>query len=123
MNWNLIRYDGDYMIVEAYAVIRDNDTGELRVYQTEELMLQEETQPRTFIWKDGNYACDCNRRLFFKRSHQEETETDSDYEYECTGGLYSVNLYNKRDNKIYYQEFVDNTIPNLMLLEDEEDTF
>lgn len=39
-----------------------------------------------FIWTDGNYACDCNRYLFFQRA-AEEAEED---EIQCGDERYSI---------------------------------
>lgn len=56
--------------------IRDNTTGEERIYaedfdwDDEGLML--------FQWGENNYACDCNRGLFFARAAGEEPDLDLD---------------------------------------------
>lgn len=40
-----------------------------------------------YIWCDGNYACDCNRALFFARAAGE-----ADPNQACGGDVYSVRL-------------------------------
>lgn len=47
------------------VTIRKNDTGETRAYQSEHDCTGEHAD---YIWSEGNYACDCNRSLFFQRA-------------------------------------------------------
>lgn len=93
----------DAFWVEIITEIRHNKTGEIVVFEDEAVMFQNEEHPDTWIWNEGNYSCDCNRRLFFKRAKGEETKED--WDVPCSDGKYSVNLKNKKDGKIYYQEF------------------
>lgn len=67
----------------SYRVhIRDNRSRETRSY----------VEPRAwsdldeYIWSEGNFACDCNRSLFFKRAGGEEDPESDD----CGDGRYSV---------------------------------
>lgn len=39
-----------------------------------------------FMWNEGNYACDCNRRLFFERGGGAESNNDQP----CGFGRYRV---------------------------------
>jgi hypothetical protein len=89
--------------VECIAEIRNNETGEVREYETHEILNNGEEHPSVFNWEENNYACDCNRHLFFKRVNNDEN--DEDWDIECTHGKYSVNLKNKKDGKVYYREF------------------
>lgn len=91
------------ILVECIAEIRDNKTGEVREYETHEILEEGEEHPCVFNWEENNYSCDCNRRLFFKRAKGEETKED--WDVPCSDGKYSVNLKNKKDGRIYYQEF------------------
>ena len=50
--------------------IRKNETGEIREYK-------DTWNGSSFIWSDGNFACDCNRELFFLRAKDEEEPEDS----------------------------------------------
>ena len=53
----------------SYTVaIRCNATGEIR-YHRDELGWHEASD---YQWLDGNYACDCNRALFFARAKGED---------------------------------------------------
>ena len=47
-------------------IIRDSTTGEHRAYT--ESFHEDDTDTLEFLWGEGNYACDCNRALFFARA-------------------------------------------------------
>lgn len=96
----------EYIWVECIAEIRDNETGEVREYETNEIIDIDSKYPSVFNWEENNYACDCNRRLFFKRVKNEETEED--WDIACSDGKYSVNLKNKKNGEVYYREFNNN---------------
>jgi len=88
--------------VAAIAEIRDNKTGQVRRYENNyELLGIGADKPDAFIWKNGNYACDCNRSLFFLRAGGESEELESD----CGEGEFSVRLRNKKTGAVYYDEF------------------
>ena len=89
--------------VECVAEIRNNETGEIREFDTHEILEIGNEHPSVFNWEENNYSCDCNRRLFFKRVMNEVT--DDDFDEECSDGKFSVNLRNKKDDKVYYREF------------------
>jgi hypothetical protein len=78
----------------------ENDTGEIRIYTSSEILKEYDESPDEYNWSDGIYQCDCNRHTFF-RSVMNETVED----YECSDGKYSVNLQNTVDGKYYYEEF------------------
>ncbi len=87
--------------VATVAEIRDNATGIVREYQDDAVLMNGDAEPSVFIWEDGNYSCDCNRRLFFARAAGE----DEDWDSECSDGLYSVRVRNKRSGRVFYSEF------------------
>ena len=93
----------DGVIVKCVAEIRDNETGKVRDYETDEIIFNGCEYPYIFNWEENNFSCDCNRRIFFKRVMGENE--DSDFNQPCGSGKFSVNLKNKKDNKIYYCEF------------------
>jgi len=86
--------------VRAIAHIRKNETGEIRQYETHEILADGEGFPSVFNWEENNYSCDCNRELFFERAAGNEIETE-----ECSDGRFSVNLENPVTGEIYYREF------------------
>lgn len=51
--------------------LRNTETGEIR-----DISAQTEFHG-VFIWEDGNYACDCNRKLFFERAIGVEPQDDA----------------------------------------------
>lgn len=58
-------------------VIRENATGVVRTYRPEYLPQYDNDEDGTrFQWTDGNYACDCNRALFFMRAGGEQPAWD-----------------------------------------------
>ena len=89
--------------VRCVARIRKNATGEVRRYETDEILEDGETHPSVFNWEENNFSCDCNRELFFERSAGNEIETE-----ECSDGRFSVNLENPVTGEIYYREFEPN---------------
>lgn len=87
--------------VKEIALIRKNATGEIRSYENDAAILEAGAEyPSTFIWEDGNYACDCNRELFFERAGGIEPGATN-----CGVGRYSVNLENPADGTVFYREF------------------
>ena len=68
-----------------YSVpIRNNDTGETRVYQSDE----EWDEGTVYQWSEGNYGCDCNRALLFERAISSD-ETAA-WEQDCGDSMFSV---------------------------------
>lgn len=83
------------MIMNSIAMIRKNSTGEIREYDG--FIRPDED---VYIWEEGNFACDCNRELFFFYSKNEEPER----EY-CSGDRFSVNLKDAKTGDIFYSEY------------------
>ena len=92
-------------LVKCIAEIRDNKTGEIREYDTVEVLNDGQDYPSVFNWEENNFSCDCNRYLFFKYAGGEEAEVSDEEITVCSEGGYSVNLKNKKDGKVYYREF------------------
>lgn len=65
------------------VLIRDNETGIVRAYEDAYLRWVEDD----FIWTEGNFACDCNRGLFFARAVGEDGPDRA-----CGSERYSVML-------------------------------
>lgn len=107
MNWTKVReqtYWGTrYDVVKAIALIRDNFTGEVVEYNSEELLEVGELTPSVFNWAENNYSCDCNRRIFFRRTKGIEYKDCEDIP--CSDGMFSVNLKNALTGEFYYKEF------------------
>lgn len=82
--------------------IRKNATGEIREFETTLLFddFGGDKYPNYFIWEEGNYSCDCNRRLFFARANCEE----EDWQSGCGDTEYSVSIL-LEDGECIYSEF------------------
>lgn len=52
--------------------IRDTQTGETRLSGFK----SDTAEPRAFWWLEGNYGCDCNRKLDFERAGGREPDDD-----------------------------------------------
>ena len=90
----------DLTWVKIIAHIRKNETGEIRQYETHEILEDGEWFPSVFNWEENNYSCDCNREIFFERSNGKEIDVTS-----CTDGRFSVKLQNPKTGTFYYEEF------------------
>ena len=83
--------------------VRENSTGIVREYIMPEpfTIWPGDENPSDYIWSEGNYACDCNRALFFNLAagiHEND-------HYECSDGLYSVRVRNRETGVVFYSEF------------------
>lgn len=58
--------------VEIDVHIRCAATGEVRVYHDTGLVDIEGDRFSDYIWEEGNFSCDCNRRIFFRRAGNED---------------------------------------------------
>lgn len=67
--------------------ITDKTTGETVTYEDEDVP-QEDWPP--FIWSEGNFACDCNRALFFARAKDGPHATDPNHP--CGEDRFTVRL-------------------------------
>ena len=93
----------DGIWVACIAEIRLNSTGEVRECEVNEVLRDGALYPASFNWEENNFACDCNRRILFKQAKDELKEED--WDIKCSDGIFSVNLKNKLDGKVYYREF------------------
>jgi hypothetical protein len=89
-----------FIWVSIIAHIKNNETGEIREDKTDAIWDTEEMCPSTFIWEEGNFACDCNRYLFFKHAKDEDADN-----IQCGHSKYSVNLQNPKTGVFFYKEF------------------
>lgn len=68
--------------------IRENATGVVREMLANGLWFTEDPDTADYMWSEGNYACDCNRSLFFARANGEEDPADP----RCGDAAYSVRV-------------------------------
>jgi len=88
------------------VVIEKVDTGEIRTYEGKDWECIDKNcwdgpgpHFHDYIWREGNYSCDCNRALFFYAWGPESENVD------CSDGKFRiVSITDKRDGKIVYQE-------------------
>jgi len=85
--------------VSIVTQIRNNRTGEIVLIEDEAIFNLEENEVSTWIWEEGNFACDCNRGLFFFRSK------GLPYDGGCGHDSFSVNLINPVDGQVFFREF------------------
>lgn len=82
--------------------ITDEATGETVVYRDEQEYSEEwddeDPNPTLFIWEEGNYSCDCNRRLFFERAKG----NDPGLNQPCGETRYSVLGYDRITGSILF---------------------
>lgn len=73
----------------SYTVaIRNNTTNETRHYQMDQVW----GYGHAFWWTDGNFNCDCNRKLHFEHAAGDDSDVFDcdDGTCECSTGKYSV---------------------------------
>ena len=91
------------MSIPCKVYIRRNADGVIRCY--EDLDWHEDSDYPAFIWEEGNFACDCNRYLFFCRAANEpETEydeSDENSEHRCGDDRYSVRITDVNGKELY----------------------
>jgi hypothetical protein len=78
--------------------IRKQATGEIRRH------VDEYPWQGDYIWSEGNYACDCNRHLFFERAAGHEPYDDEDYEGKCGDEAYVIRIDDENGNELYRDE-------------------
>lgn len=82
------------------AQIRRNADGVVRDYTMDSNWYEGSEGDSSFLWGDGNFACDCNRNLFFCRAADEDEPLDR----HCGSDRFSVRIFDKKKEKILYQD-------------------
>lgn len=108
-NWDVIDSEvwkpvKGYAWVKAVARIRKEETGEVRAFNTQELLEDGADYPGVFNWEENNFSCDCNRENFFEQAGGNMDFFDSE-EKHCSDGRFRVNLVNPKNGEVYYKEF------------------
>jgi len=98
-------YDNDALWVTITAHIKNLKTGVVRKSEHQTWVDKQTNAVSVYMWEEGNYACDCNRRLFFARAVGEEEDWDSP----CSSDQYDVKLENPVTGNIFYEENSDAT--------------
>lgn len=87
--------------VKAKLEVRRNVDGVIRTYRDDWDYYGD------FIWMEGNFACDCNRHLFFCRAAGEDEGDDEDENNRCGRDRYAVRLTDSNGD-VLYEDFSDN---------------
>jgi hypothetical protein len=93
--------DPEFWPADVYLL--DTTTGERAVYRSEHERddLERPGQFAAFVWREGNFACGCNREHFFLRAlGRPEPPIDA---VACTRGRYRVErIVRVSDGKVVY---------------------
>lgn len=76
--------------------ITSNEIGQCREYPTTGLFNREDGAFWDYIWSEGNFACDCNRELFFADAAGEEEP-----EGKCGDDAFSIRITDAAGNILY----------------------
>lgn len=79
--------------MRAFAEIRRNADGIIRRHETE---WWDDVENPDFIWSEGDFACDCNRALFFARAAGED-----DPDRECGSEAFSLRVLDEAGSVLY----------------------
>jgi hypothetical protein len=98
--------------IEVY--LYDRKTGERAVYNTEGWDNHDDEEFGEFIWSEGNYACDCNRSMFFADARgYDRNDKNSPYYSDCNIDTRFVieKIIRVSDQKIVYMEKIPEAQP------------
>ena len=84
--------------VSVIERIRNNETGEVRLYEATGFIFPPDTEPHWWYWEEGNMGCDCNREHHFGYAAGEPYR-----KAKCGDGRFSVNV--EWNGVIGYREF------------------
>lgn len=95
--------------MKVIVKIRENESGKIVkfTYFLLSYIGMEISIPNSlYIWEEGNYACDCQRHIFFiERSPEYCPETEI-ADHPCGKDKYSIKI-EALDGKILYDEFIE----------------
>ena len=83
---------------QIQVVILDNETNVERLYEHPDYDGEGSFEP--YIWEEGNYACDCNRALFFARAVG--ADEGGAWAAKCSDSRYTVKIF--RDGERVYSD-------------------
>jgi hypothetical protein len=81
-------------------ILRVED-GVVATYETETPWYEGDRGPDTFSWAENNYACDCNRHIFFESAIGEQSDDEDDFP--CGDTAYRIRI--EFEGKVIYSEF------------------
>jgi hypothetical protein len=83
------------------AIIRASD-GRMAIWHEDYDTAKWDRDTAQFCWQEGNFACDCNRHMFF-----EEADGREDDDIPCSHGLYIVPVLVWDDGQVMMVDQVD----------------
>lgn len=102
MNWNIVskpppHHNVDWARIDVH--IRRNADGVERVYETDGILDGDALS--TYIWEEGNFACDCNRYDFFQEAGGDDSVAA---DARCGDDGYLVWIVNPATGDVVYDE-------------------
>ena len=94
------------MTIQCWIDIKRNVDGVIRRYGP--MDWHDDAECPEWIWWEGNFACDCNRDLFFGRAANPVYDSDDDEDAKCGCERYSVHIVGA-DGKVLYDEWENDT--------------
>ena len=86
-------------MVDIVVDLLEVSTGNTSKYR-DEILIEADScglnYPELYIWEEGNYSCDCNRRSFFYGKFVEDSP--------CGDVEYLVKISNAQTGEVYYDE-------------------
>lgn len=84
------------------VILRNNDTKELRLYEHEDFDAMDGREFNDYIWREGNYGCDCNRELFWERAiEMPEEQVQTLHVANCNDGGYTIMAIFRKGRQVY----------------------
>lgn len=85
--------------IKGELLIRNNATREVRRCEFD-IPKEADDYSYKLLWQEGNFSCDCNRRLFFEQSI-EGREGSDDENIVCGDGGFSVTITGPNGTVLY----------------------
>lgn len=57
-----------------------------------------------YLWEEGNYSCDCNRRLFFYRAIGDAEKERDAWDKPCSQDQYRARVCSAKTGRVIYEE-------------------
>ena len=96
--------------IKTNVHITNVETGEVAIYPMDcdymNVRSDGAQEFMSFNWEEGNFACDCNRKLFFARALGKELDLD-DEDLTCSEGKYRVKIFDLEGQLLYEDEEVE----------------
>lgn len=86
-----------YVKLPIQLFIKCVETGEVRMKW--DWLLLDGNEMATWIWREGNYSCDCNRIMDFGKANGEKRTKA--WDILCSSGKYQVVLLSEGGDEIY----------------------